>query len=654
MSEQQLEQEDAEAEAETQEEEVEYGGDTKINKVSCKGFKSFQRKTSVPFYEGLTAIVGENGSGKCVTGDSKVVLADGTEKRIDELVESSLEDDRREIDDGFISHEGEESVLSLNPRTLQMEERNILAYVKREAPEKLVNIKTRSGREITATEDHPLFHLNDEGEVEAIDTENLDEGTRIAVPRKIETSSDKVFDTLLDKIEKKDKLYVPYRERFEDLIYEIKEDKTWRELAEDIGVSYNTLRGIRDEQACNAASLIKILRYSGKSDKEIVREIEELKSKNHSKTIKLPSENSPEFSRFLGYMLAEGSVPNSSDQVRFINEKKEIVSNFEQLASEVFDVETNREEYKEGCWDVLIYSQALNTLLRKFGMDGAAGKKISDIYLNRAEKKEVSALLEGLYAGDGYVSDSSVTLTSKSRELAEGIQSLMLRIGVNSNVSEITKSSGDYTGKYHKVSVSGVENIQKLRDNLQIPHQMKQERIDKLVEKRPDTNHDTVEAGQLVKNAVDETEIQVSSRENRKEIPKLEAYCKGRCAASREGLKDVAEKIREEGGETGQIEKLANSDIYWDEITSIEHVETERDWVYDLNVGVGHNYIAENTFVHNSNVVDALSFVFGKRSSSLRAEKLTQLIFNGGENRSEADFAKVTVTLDNSSGIFDE
>ncbi len=55
-----------------------------------------------------------------------------------------------------------------------------------------------------------------------------------------------------------------------------------------------------------------------------------------------------------------------------------------------------------------------------------------------------------------------------------------------------------------------------------------------------------------------------------------------------------------------------------------------------------------------SNIVDALSFVFGKRSSSLRAEKLTQLIFNGGDNRKEADFAKVTVTLDNSSGIFDE
>jgi chromosome segregation protein len=55
-----------------------------------------------------------------------------------------------------------------------------------------------------------------------------------------------------------------------------------------------------------------------------------------------------------------------------------------------------------------------------------------------------------------------------------------------------------------------------------------------------------------------------------------------------------------------------------------------------------------------SNVLDALSFVFGRRSSKLRAEKMTQLIFNGGEDGEPADYAKVTVHLDNSSGLFDE
>ncbi|MFB6241504.1 MAG: AAA family ATPase [Candidatus Nanosalina sp.] len=55
-----------------------------------------------------------------------------------------------------------------------------------------------------------------------------------------------------------------------------------------------------------------------------------------------------------------------------------------------------------------------------------------------------------------------------------------------------------------------------------------------------------------------------------------------------------------------------------------------------------------------SNILDALSFVFGRRSSRLRAEKLEQLIFNGGEDRKPADHAHCTVYLDNSDGLFDE
>ena len=55
-----------------------------------------------------------------------------------------------------------------------------------------------------------------------------------------------------------------------------------------------------------------------------------------------------------------------------------------------------------------------------------------------------------------------------------------------------------------------------------------------------------------------------------------------------------------------------------------------------------------------SNILDGISFVFGRRSSQLRAEKLEQLIFNGGESRKPADHAIVRIWLDNSDGLFDE
>jgi len=55
-----------------------------------------------------------------------------------------------------------------------------------------------------------------------------------------------------------------------------------------------------------------------------------------------------------------------------------------------------------------------------------------------------------------------------------------------------------------------------------------------------------------------------------------------------------------------------------------------------------------------SNIIDALSFVLGERSSNLRAEKLEQLIYNGGEDGTPSDEAIVRLTLDNASGVFDE
>ncbi len=55
-----------------------------------------------------------------------------------------------------------------------------------------------------------------------------------------------------------------------------------------------------------------------------------------------------------------------------------------------------------------------------------------------------------------------------------------------------------------------------------------------------------------------------------------------------------------------------------------------------------------------SNIMDAMRFVMGKRSSQLRAEKLEQLIFNGGESRKPAEEAVVRLHLDNENGVFDE
>jgi chromosome segregation protein len=54
-----------------------------------------------------------------------------------------------------------------------------------------------------------------------------------------------------------------------------------------------------------------------------------------------------------------------------------------------------------------------------------------------------------------------------------------------------------------------------------------------------------------------------------------------------------------------------------------------------------------------SNLFDAVSFVMGRRSSDLRADRFEHLIFNGGDRYPAADSAEVLLYLDNSEGLFD-
>ena len=54
-----------------------------------------------------------------------------------------------------------------------------------------------------------------------------------------------------------------------------------------------------------------------------------------------------------------------------------------------------------------------------------------------------------------------------------------------------------------------------------------------------------------------------------------------------------------------------------------------------------------------SNLFDAISFVMGRRSSQLRADRLEHLICNGGDRYPPSDHAVVALFLDNSDGSFD-
>src|SRR5260370_13800911 len=149
----------------------------------------------------------------------------------------------------------------------------------------------------------------------------------------------------------------------------------------------------------------------------------------------------------------------------------------------------------------------------------------------------------------------------------------------------------------------------------------------------------------------------VSIKRNRLGRAKLAAYVEQRCEASRAGLRQVIRQIQELG-ETptaaravlNQLRALADSDVYWDTIVSIEQVTPSEPWVYDLSIAETHNFVADNIIVHNSNLADAIRWVLGEQSMRLlRGKKSDDVIFAGGQGRATMHMAEVGLVLDNSA-----
>ena len=123
-------------------------------------------------------LIGDPGTGKCVAGDTRVTLADGSEVPIRDLVEANL-DDPKPVDDG-VWDTVDLDVPSMESDGSLTTQRATKVW-KREAPERMYRIRTASGKQIEVTPSHPLFVV-DGGLPNAIVADDLEVGESVAVP----------------------------------------------------------------------------------------------------------------------------------------------------------------------------------------------------------------------------------------------------------------------------------------------------------------------------------------------------------------------------------------------------------------------------------------------------------------------------------------
>jgi replicative DNA helicase Mcm len=121
-------------------------------------------------------LIGDPGTGKCLHGDTRVTLADGSEVPIRTLVEENL-DDPKPVDDGVWD------TVDFEVPSLQQDgtvaSQQATKVWKREAPDQLYRIRTATGRELDVTPSHPLFVQSD-GHFQATKAEQLTAGQMVA------------------------------------------------------------------------------------------------------------------------------------------------------------------------------------------------------------------------------------------------------------------------------------------------------------------------------------------------------------------------------------------------------------------------------------------------------------------------------------------
>jgi intein/homing endonuclease len=237
---------------------------------------------------------------------------------------------------------------------------------------------------------------------------------------------------------------------------------------------------------------------------------------------------------------------------------------------------------------------SLKAFLETIGLYGQhAHEKTIPQRIFTAPKHQVATFLNRLFSCDGSIyrhgNNWRISYTSTSEDLVNNVQHLLIRFGIIS--TKRTKETAHRDA--YQLTIQGSFAYTYLQEiGFYGDKENRQQRaLRELPRHDANPNTDTIPKG--IWEQYEPNNWADAGRSLDYEHPKALSQSK-QYSPSRQKLKQIAEV---DGAE--HIQQLAQSDIYWDEITDIETIDEEQH-VYDITVPETHNFIADDVIVHNS------------------------------------------------------
>ncbi|MBI2499452.1 ATP-binding protein [Candidatus Woesearchaeota archaeon] len=484
-------------------------------------------------------LVGDPGAAKCVTGESKVVLADGSIERISEIV-NNCDDKIHRIDDGtykVTNHDlptvGLDGKVSRGKATILW---------KRKSPKGLYKVTTKTGREIIVTPTHPFFVCN--------------KSYIIAKPAR--------------KIKNKEFIAAP---RFLDI------------------------KGKRQEFK------LDIKRTNAKNG-------------NH---IKIPKYSSVELNRVLGYLLAEGYLRKNktTTEIKFDNFDNPVLEDYNKCFKKVFEIPLFRlnPRKSKNCFTLRATSVELGRFFDYIAPSYFKRSRYKEIpsFISKCIISEIRSFLQAYFDTEASIHKTKgIYVVSASKSLIEDLQTLLLRFGIISQIhptfSRATNSRNKTKRKYFRLVISG-EDVKRFRERVGFTLARKKNILNHYLKDRKfNTNKDVIPNLSAVLSGIRKKHnlSQFDMGIPRSTYQHLE---RGDRNPSRYLLKKIIGNISNfSDSSILRLKQLANSDIFWDQVKEIKKINSDEDWVYDLQVNDTHNFLANNLVVHNSTFLTYIAY----------------------------------------------